>query len=155
MEKHFKTIDDAKEAGYITVADARILCHVTKAQVNDTSGGNKFGYEYTMTQGDQIITKTETIWMDEELNKIGHPCAFEAMFYVPNIIPDGLKELTTTKTAELLGIEPASVRQAVISGKLPADHIGPRAIIIRKIDALLYQAGKRKPGKQKVCSRND
>ncbi len=61
---------------------------------------------------------------------------------------DDPQELTTDEVAQLLGISRNGVQQAVADGKLPARMIGQRTRLIRRWDALDYQAGKHKPGRQ-------
>lgn len=62
---------------------------------------------------------------------------------------DDPQEMTTDEVAKLLGISRNGVQQAVSDGKLPARTVGKRTLLIRRWDALDYQAGKRKPGRQK------
>jgi excisionase family DNA binding protein len=57
--------------------------------------------------------------------------------------------ITTSETAELLGITIRGIRLAVESGKLPARRVGARMYMINRYDAINYKKNKRKPGRQK------
>lgn len=55
--------------------------------------------------------------------------------------------LTTQNAAAMLGITPAGVQAAILSGKLAAEKFG-KAWMIRREDAEMYAASDRKPGRK-------
>ena len=60
-----------------------------------------------------------------------------------------MKLLTTTQTAELLGVNPSRVRQFILAGRLPAQKIG-RDLFVKEQDVLEFASTKRPHGRPKT-----
>ncbi len=58
--------------------------------------------------------------------------------------PDDL--LTVAQAAELLQMQPRSVRQAIAQGRLTAQRFGPKATMIRRAEVERYRSAERHAG---------
>ena len=56
--------------------------------------------------------------------------------------------LTTTQTAELLGVSPSRVRQLILANRLPAQKIG-RDLFVKEHDAIKFASINRPHGRPK------
>jgi hypothetical protein len=67
MERSFKTLQEALDAGY------RLVNRKTD---KDISGFNSFGYDYQNQDGEETVT----VWFSEELNSMKKPGCFRPMY---------------------------------------------------------------------------
>jgi len=54
-------------------------------------------------------------------------------------VPEGAEMLTVEEAAQLIGIQPGSVRTAIADGRLPAIRFGKRVLMINRADAERYR----------------
>lgn len=47
--------------------------------------------------------------------------------------------LTTKQAADILGVTDSHVRRLIIAGKLPAERVGPRMLVLKREDVEQYR----------------